>query len=999
MLHWTGYPPLIAALAYAYAWYLAFRKDERYKKALTIATALLTVSWLLYLIPFVTLDFSLHEVYWNSSEGLPLWMRIATSWSGGGGSLFLFTFIAGLTIYFLRGAGREFLLISIPVLLVALFAAYMNDAFTLIPGNPVTGAGLNPLLKSPWLYPHPLSTFTGYAILAISAIALALGYKRGRASFNVGWALLTIGIMLGAYWSYETFGWGGYWAWDPVETSELLVWLTSTVYPHTVPLLALAAESFAPLITSSVFLAMFVTRTGLSPLHSFAGANMGSLSLFITAIAFLIWWLKKIADNFDKFGEIVTRLKEKKPYYVGTFLGFVALFIAALFVYATLFVPSILVTLGKPASIPQMSSGINYFHPVLYPLLIVMLLALPMIFLNDLGWRAILTFEAAVLALAASMAIAALKGTLTLAYLSPKTTNAMMAFGIPIATFAAITALYYIYKRYKLVRDWGITLVHFGMALTALGVFLSGTYAFNNSYFFSFHLIPNMQHKLPNGMELKLLNYHYKLSDSLVDIKSRYIERTAVYFYGWLALKTIANDLSPYLEFVYKMNQTANKEPLLRLILNTVEKGNVIFENQGMVVYNLTAKANPFRANATEIRITNVMNNQTKVLKGHFKVMAGPSKGVLYLTVGKDGTRYFFALSVSGFAIKTNENLTTHDVLYVKLEKPVNITLGKVNITANGFTVYPMGNVLKVHGLTSYVLALLVPDGTVKVGNKTYPNGGLVTANVFAYIAGLKDPIVSSILQDKELYAFLRNPKNVEALITPPKGYKCLHPGCEGYVNAPRYVPETIKLQLNFQVISKSGVNSFDVPIRYEAYGEIQGIHGLVPKVVHPSYGFSDLYVALNPPVVNSRVSQMISYHDLLLMYMHKILPKYKLPERLALAALFAAGYNINVIKQWANNPQMAQHLTTLLELATLELYLLSKNYQSHISTEGLYVQAKVIPGVPLVWIGSVTMALGALIGAFAYKRPRLIGQKEATVVVREKRLEGTIATRRQHRI
>ena len=999
MLHWTGYPPLIAALAYAYAWYLAFRNDEKYKKVLTIATALLTVSWLLYLIPFITLDFSLHEVYWNSSEGLPLWMRIATSWSGGGGSLFLFTFIAGLTLYFLRGAGRTFLLIAIPVVLIALFAAYMNDAFTLIPGHPVTGAGLNPLLKSPWLYPHPLSTFSGYAILAISAIALALGYKRGRASYNVGWALLTIGIMLGAYWSYETFGWGGYWAWDPVETSELLVWLTSTVYPHAVPLLSALAESFAPLVTSSVFLAMFVTRTGLSPLHSFAGANMGSLSLFITSIAFLFWWIKKIADGFEAFNEIVVKLKQRKPYYVGTFLAFVALLIAALFVYATLFMPSIMITLGKEASIPQMSSGIKYFHPVLYPLLVLMLVAIPMVFLNDLGWRAIITLEVAVIVLAASLAIAALKGTLTLAYMSPKTTNAMMAFGIPLATFAAISSLYYIVKRYKLIRDWGITLVHFGMAITALGVLLSGTYAFNNSYFFNFNLIPGTQHKLPNGMELKLLSYHYKLSDSLVDIKSRYIERTAVYFYGWLALKTIANDLSPYLEFIYNMNQTASKEPLLKYILNVVENDNIIFQNQGMVVYNLTVKGTPFEANATEVTVTNVMNNRTKVIKGHYKVMAGPSQGVMYLTVDNQGTRYFFALSVSGFALSGNFNFTTHDVLNVKLEKPIRIRLGNVTITAEGFTVYPMGNVLKVHGITSYVLALVVPQGNVTIGNKTYPNGGLVTANVMAFVAGLRDPIVSTILKDKELYAFLRNPKNVEALITPPKGYKCLHPGCEGYVNAPQYVPETIKLQLNFQVINGEHVSRFNVPIRYEAYGEIQGIHGLVPKVVHPSYGFSDLYVALNPPVVTSKVSQMVSYHDLLLMYMHKILPKYKIPERLALAALFAAGYNINVIKQWANNPQMAQHLPTLLELATLELYLLSKDYKSHISTEGLYVQAKVIPGVPFVWIGPITMALGALIGAIAYKRPRLIAQKEVSIAAREKRIESTIVARRSHRV
>jgi len=176
---------------------------------------------------------------------------------------------------------------------------------------------------------------------------------------------------------------------------------------------------------------------------------------------------------------------------------------------------------------------------------------------------------------------------------------------------------------------------------------------------------------------------------------------------------------------------------------------------------------------------------------------------------------------------------------------------------------------------------------------------------------------------------------------------------------------------LNFYTIQGGQKHEFQTAIRYEAYGEIQGIHGLVPKVVHPSYGLTDLYVALNPPVVFSKVSTMISYHDMLLMYLNKIFERYTLPERLALAALFAAGYNINVVKQV---PQ--QSLPGFLEQATIELYLLAKDFESHIPTTGLYVQAKMIPGAVFVWMGSVVMAIGALLGAVAYKVPRLISSK-----------------------
>ncbi|UXD22510.1 hypothetical protein IPA_05660 [Ignicoccus pacificus DSM 13166] len=970
MLHWTGYPPLIAAALYVATLYYSVKGDsKRAKKFLTYASIALLVSWLLYLIPFVTLDFSLHEVYWNSSEGMPLWMRIATSWSGGGGSLFLFTMLAGMTLFFLRDGGIRLYLAAIPVILVGLFAAYMNDAFTLIPGHPITGAGLNPLLKSPWLYPHPLSTFGGYGILAISAIALALGYRRGRATYNVGWALLTIGIMLGALWSYETFGWGGYWAWDPVETSELMVWLAATLYPHLVPILPNLARAFAALVPSSVFLAMFVTRTGLSPLHSFAGANAGSLSLLIMAIVYLLWWLRELAEAENPLKPLKSAFKNPQPYYVGTLLAAIALGIAAFFVYGTLFVPSLMVAMGHEASVPQMSDGIKYFHPVLYPLLILMLVALPMVLLNDWGWKAIIAAEVTVLLTSAVATIAALMGYLKLAHLSPNTTNAMMAFGIPLTGFVMASAVYYIIKRYKNLKDIDVGLLHFGMALTALGVLMSGTYAFNSNYFYHFNLPPGTVESLPNGMKLSLSSFHYKLGNSFVDIYDRYVQKSSVYFYAWLALKAIAHDVSPYLQFMNNVSKTIKSNPLLQFIVDKVLHGQPIYQSDNVMVYNLTNYTLK-NVHYKYFYIKDLMKNKQKLINSTGVLNSTGGTVVLYLWRTRSGDLgYSFSIDVKNLIIDRYLNLTPHDVLEFKLEKPIVIKYGDIVVRSDNITVYPAATPIAIHMRTMIPEAFTVLHGVVIFKNGTYPSTGTVSSGIMIYLKGLQDPLIKSLMHS-ELGKFLENPENVKKLITPPPGTKCIHQDCAGYVRAPRYIPETAMLTLNFKVIVGNSTHDFHAKIRYEAYGEIQGIHGLVPKVIHPSYGISDLYVVLNPPVAQSHVLMGASYHDLLLWYLHELFnsKNYTLGQKLALAALFAAGYNINVVNQIRQD-----QLPTYLELATLELYLMAKNYTSLIKTEGLYVQAKVIPGAIFVWTGPIIMAIAALIGAFVYRTPRTV--------------------------
>ncbi|HID41987.1 MAG TPA: hypothetical protein EYP33_07560, partial [Pyrodictium sp.] len=203
-MHYTGIAPLVAG-ALIVAGVVLVLKGKSGEKLLRYGLAVAVVGWLVYLVPFVTLDYSLREVFWNTSPGLPLWMRIASSWASGGGSLYLFAVIVSAAgLYLLRvHKSRLFQVILGGIVLAALAAAFLNGAFSAMEERPVSGAGLNPLLKSPWIYPHPLSTFGGYALLSIGMVALLAGLRRrGLLVYELGWALLTIGIVLGGYWSY-----------------------------------------------------------------------------------------------------------------------------------------------------------------------------------------------------------------------------------------------------------------------------------------------------------------------------------------------------------------------------------------------------------------------------------------------------------------------------------------------------------------------------------------------------------------------------------------------------------------------------------------------------------------------------------------------------------------------------------------------------------------------------------------------------------------------------
>jgi cytochrome c-type biogenesis protein CcmF len=996
-IHYTGLLPAAALALLSYAVYL-LAHGRQADRLLRLGFWLVVAGWLVYWIPFVTLDFTLHEVFWNTSPGLPLWMRFAAAWAGGGGSLFLFSLVASLaSLYLLRGSpGRQLKLAAALTVVVGLLAAFLNDAFTVLPSRPASGAGLNPLLKSPWLYPHPLTTFTGYALLAVAGAALLLGdRRRGYILFELGWASLTLGILLGGYWSYETFGWGGYWAWDPVETSELMVWLAATLLPHLLVVAPSLGGATAAYMASTVFLAMYVTRTGLSPLHSFAAPSVGALLLLASSLAWLAVALLKLYRGMDAgFRELARAARSLETYRVGLLVAASSLAAASLFVFATLFTPSLLVALGKSASVPQMGAGIRYFHPVLYPLLIVMLAAIPAAFLGSwLGWRGYAALTLSTALVAAVLAYAAARGPLDLAPLSPERTEAMMAFGLPWAVVASASTLAYIALALgrrlniaRLLRDRlaGLSLLHLGLALTVIGVLLSGTFAFNEQYMRDYHLKPGETLVLPNGYKITLEGYSYNISRSMVDIYTRYVGRASSYFYGHLALATLAQDLAAAVQAYERGVQLMKTNGSVRCLahLATVEEPIPLNENYTVDAV-ATVKLVDFRTNTT---ITIAEHEPVRVFIGNGSlrptVASDPHTGlpVLFTPIQVLSLTMVFQRNLSAFMPAV---LGIHQVLLLQFEKPLTVKAGNLTVEVYNASVSSPAlwgmvprnaeeYLLHTRGsrLWGKLAILDVMAGTVSCGEGRFKIPAVMPVPVAAYLTVKHNHVYSTLMKalgETGLYNLLLNSTTLQDLVTGPgcaalAGSHSLE--CMGYVKAPKLVPETAWLTLKLRVSHGGSSKTVTVKVRFEAYGEVQGIHGLVPKVIHPGLGLDELYIVLQPPVVKSMIyGEDVVYHELLIYYLHEAFKHLTPEERLALTAVMVGGYLKDTVDGMMKGGQLAQ-AQMLLEGSLVDVYLLASKFDpanSTIAREGLDVSVKLVPGVRLVWLGPVLMSLSAV--------------------------------------
>src|ERR687898_901936 len=250
---------------------------------------------------FIRSDFSFALVQSHSSTTTPLFYRVTAVWSSQEGSLLLWVLLLSVwssaILFATRRKLRDVAPYATAVLLGfgAFFCAllvFLESPFTELAAPPAEGAGLNPLLRHPSMMIHPPILYSGYTLFAVP-FAFAIGalvtrrlnaeWIRSTRPFSLAaWCLLGIGIVLGARWSYSELGWGGYWAWDPVENASLMPWLTGTAFLHSVMIQEkrgmLKVWNVSLVLATGVLaiLGTFLVRSGiLESIHAFGASTLG----------------------------------------------------------------------------------------------------------------------------------------------------------------------------------------------------------------------------------------------------------------------------------------------------------------------------------------------------------------------------------------------------------------------------------------------------------------------------------------------------------------------------------------------------------------------------------------------------------------------------------------------------------------------------------------------------------------------------------------------------
>ena len=296
---------LVAAL-------IATRGDRRWavsaRRAIYAVFALLLITVITLEVAFLRTDLTVALVAEHSSETTPVLYKLTALWGSQAGSLLLWAFVLSIAssavLFITRNRHREVapwataVLAAVAIFFIGMMVAgiFFPDAdswpFAAADPVPAIGAGLTPLLMHPAMAIHPPMLYSGYVFFTIP-FAFAIGalitrrldaswIRSTRRFALIAWVFLTIGIALGARWSYSELGWGGYWAWDPVENAALIPWLTGTAFLHSIMVQerrGMLRVWNVSLICATFVLSLlgtFLVRSGvLQSIHAFGESKVG----------------------------------------------------------------------------------------------------------------------------------------------------------------------------------------------------------------------------------------------------------------------------------------------------------------------------------------------------------------------------------------------------------------------------------------------------------------------------------------------------------------------------------------------------------------------------------------------------------------------------------------------------------------------------------------------------------------------------------------------------
>lgn len=338
---------------------------------------------------FLQNDFTLEYVASNSSRAQSLFYKATALWAGQDGSLLFWTWILALIsvgVVLRKWHQNRALMPYVIVILLGIEAFFLVlitlvvNPFARLSFMPPDGNGLNPLLRHPGMTFHPPMLYLGFVGLSVPfAFAMAALITRRtndawirttRRWTLAAWGFLSIGLLLGGWWAYETLGWGGYWAWDPVENSALMPWLAGTAFLHSVMIqekrgmLKLWNMVLVVLAFNLTILGTFLTRSGvISSVHSFTQSNLGPFFLGFIALLF-VGSAALVYDRLD-----VLRSDNELDSLFSREAGFVLnnlLFMGALF---AVFWGTIFPMISEIVTGEKITVGPPYFNKVVIPIL------------------------------------------------------------------------------------------------------------------------------------------------------------------------------------------------------------------------------------------------------------------------------------------------------------------------------------------------------------------------------------------------------------------------------------------------------------------------------------------------------------------------------------------------------------------------------------------------------------------------------------------------------
>ena len=364
--------------------------------AFYLTAGLLAVASTIIVHAFVTGDFTIRYVQHYSDSVQPLVYKIASYWGGLDGSIlfwaFLLSVFGSIAVAVNRERHRELIpwvvavIAATEMFFIFIMVVHNNPFDTYLTAAPNEGRGLNPLLQNFYMAIHPPSLYTGFVAMTIpyafGIAALISGHlddawlRAVRRWTMIGWLFLTFGLTLGMLWAYEELGWGGFWAWDPVENAGLLPWFTATAFLHSVMVQerrGMLRVWNVTLVIVTFFLTIFgtfMTRSGVvQSVHAFGEDRWlaGVFSAFMVVIIVFSFALVLYRLPLLKSRHELDSWMSREAAFLAN--NWILLFSAFFVLFATMFP-----TLAEAVSGRRLTVGPPFFNKWMLPIGLILLL-------------------------------------------------------------------------------------------------------------------------------------------------------------------------------------------------------------------------------------------------------------------------------------------------------------------------------------------------------------------------------------------------------------------------------------------------------------------------------------------------------------------------------------------------------------------------------------------------------------------------------------------------